>query len=309
MSKDDCRTSVPDENLHSRLMKFRALNSHRFLGTAICAIALLAASVLASAQAITVVKEGGRTIYVNNDASPSRSNPRALTNADFIYWSNTERRWKPVPVPSARVLRAARSAAAEVSKYVATVPAVVPPVGSANTPAPELNPNYMALTRGRMVSTEEIDHAIQAAAARHGVDPNLVRAVIKVESNFNPKALSRKGAMGLMQLMPSTARGLKLTNPFDPTQNVEAGVRHLKSLLQNFRGDVPLTLAAYNAGQGAVERNNGIPPYTETRNYVKRITNLYGTNGQTFPMSSGPRAAPVKMFRDHRGVITISNTE
>ena len=113
------------------------------------------------------------------------------------------------------------------------------------------------------------------AAARHNVDPNLVRAVVKVESNFNPNAVSRKGAIGLMQLMPSTARQLKVKNPFDPDQNVDAGVRHLKQLLENYDGDVRLTLAAYNAGAGAVARSSGVPRYAETQNYVRRITNLY----------------------------------
>ncbi len=117
--------------------------------------------------------------------------------------------------------------------------------------------------------------AIEQAAARHNVDPNLVRAVVKVESNFNPNAVSRKGAMGLMQLMPSTARQLKVRNPFDPEQNVDAGVRHLKQLLESYGGDVKLTLAAYNAGAGAVARSSGVPHYAETQNYVRRITNLY----------------------------------
>jgi soluble lytic murein transglycosylase-like protein len=111
---------------------------------------------------------------------------------------------------------------------------------------------------------------ISAVAQAHGVDPLLVSALIKVESGFRPRARSRKGAMGLMQLMPSTARAYNLRNPFDPRANIEAGIKHLKSLLDHF-GSVEHGLAAYNAGVGAVERFNGIPPYRETRTYVSRI--------------------------------------
>ena len=135
-----------------------------------------------------------------------------------------------------------------------------------------------------------------------------MRALVKVESNFNPNAVSRKGAMGLMQLMPQTARQLKLTNPFNPEENVDAGVRHLKQLLESYGGDVRLSLAAYNAGAGAVARSAGIPRYAETRNYVRRITDLYGGNmGSAY--FSGVSREPVKVQRDSRGVLYISNTD
>ncbi|MFZ0230924.1 MAG: lytic transglycosylase domain-containing protein [Mycobacterium sp.] len=159
------------------------------------------------------------------------------------------------------------------------------------------------------LSGPEIDAAIEQAAERHQVDPNLVRSIIKVESNFNPNAVSRKGAMGLMQLMPATARSLKVSNPFDPQQNVDAGVRHLRQLLDSYGGDVRLSLAAYNAGAGAVARSAGVPKFAETKNYVQRITELYaGGEGGTRVVFTPPHN-PVRMERDARGVLFISNTD
>jgi hypothetical protein len=117
---------------------------------------------------------------------------------------------------------------------------------------------------------------IAAVSEAHGVDPMLVRALIQVESNYRPRARSPKGAMGLMQLMPSTAREYKVRNPFDPRANLEAGIKHLKSLIDRFAGKVELGLAAYNAGEGAVKKFNGVPPYRETRNYVSKILSLAG---------------------------------
>jgi soluble lytic murein transglycosylase-like protein len=116
---------------------------------------------------------------------------------------------------------------------------------------------------------------VDRVAAREGVDPRLVRAVIEVESGFQVNARSPKGAMGLMQLMPATARRYAVKNPYDPVTNIDAGVRHLKSLLARF--PPALALAAYNAGEAAVERFGGVPPYAETRNYVSRILRLVGT--------------------------------
>jgi hypothetical protein len=115
---------------------------------------------------------------------------------------------------------------------------------------------------------------IASMSEAHGVDPNLVRALIQVESGFSPRARSRKGAKGLMQLMPSTAREYQVRDPYDPKANIAAGVKHLKSLID--RWGVELALAAYNAGEGAVKKFNGIPPYRETRNYVSRILALAG---------------------------------
>jgi hypothetical protein len=116
---------------------------------------------------------------------------------------------------------------------------------------------------------------ISAVSEAHGVDPLLVRALIQVESNYQPRARSSKGAMGLMQIMPATAREYRVRNPYDPKTNIEAGIKRLKGLLDKW-GAVDLALAAYNAGEGAVQKFQGIPPYRETRSYVARILTLAG---------------------------------
>ena len=236
--------------------------------------------------------ESGRKIYVNGDepSAASRAQASTASRSSLVYWSSTEHRFKPVPTSGA-VMRAARSAASEVNSYLD---------GRAQA--------HQILNRA--FTQQDIDAAIDAAAARHHVDPSLVRSVVKVESNFNPNAVSRKGAMGLMQLMPSTARSLNVSNPFDPEQNVDAGVRHLRQLLDSYGGNVRLSLAAYNAGAGAVARSAGVPHFRETQDYVRRITNLY--NGGSEPGShifGSPMHEPVHMERDARGVLYISNTE
>jgi hypothetical protein len=117
---------------------------------------------------------------------------------------------------------------------------------------------------------------IATVSEAQGVDPMLVRALIQVESKFRPTARSPKGAMGLMQLMPSTVREYNVRNPFEPKANIEAGIKHLKTLIDRFGSSLELALAAYNAGPGAVEKFNGVPPYRETRDYVTRILSLAG---------------------------------
>ena len=249
-------------------------------------------------EKITATDEHGHKVYVNESVPATAAHHTETSDTPrrtLMYWSSKENRWKPVPPPNAAAMRAARSAAAEVNEYLGHE--------SAQSATAKI---VAANFRGPSATSVDIDTAIEQAAARHNVDPNLVRAVVKVESNFNPNAVSRKGAMGLMQLMPSTARQLKVKNPFDPEQNVDAGVRHLKQLLESYGGDVKLTLAAYNAGAGAVARSAGVPHYAETQNYVRRITNLY-YGGADF--NSGASRDPVRVQRDARGVLYISNTD
>ena len=116
---------------------------------------------------------------------------------------------------------------------------------------------------------------IHRAASRYGVDPAMIKAIIMAESGFNPKAVSRRGAQGLMQLMPQTAQSLGLADAFDPGGNIDAGARYLRQLLNHFRGDIELALAAYNAGIQNVIDHNGVPPFKATRRYVRRVLIYY----------------------------------
>ncbi len=117
----------------------------------------------------------------------------------------------------------------------------------------------------------EFEQLIRTCSEKYGVNPNLVKAVIHAESGYNPNAVSSKGASGLMQLMPGTAKSLKVADRFNPKDNVEGGVKYLRFLLDTFRGDVSLAVAAYNAGLNKVAKYGGIPPYNETRTYVSRV--------------------------------------
>ncbi len=140
-------------------------------------------------------------------------------------------------------------------------PAAAPPSSRADIPAAYLD-------------------LINSACDRHGVDPSLVHAIVKVESDYNPGALSQKGAMGLMQLMPQTAVNMNIKNSFDPAENIDGGVKYLKYLIDRYEGNLSLALAAYNSGETAVKRWGTIPPYKETQDYVKRILLIYnGYNG------------------------------
>ncbi|HSK75686.1 MAG TPA: transglycosylase SLT domain-containing protein [Thermoanaerobaculia bacterium] len=165
------------------------------------------------------------------------------------------------------------------------------PAATAQKPKPQPRRPTLDFDETLGVPPSPYGKLIYEVAVRHAVNPHLVAAVIHVESSFNPRAISRKGACGLMQLLPDTARrfGLKHKKEiFDPAKNLEAGVKYLKWLTRRFDGDVQRVLAAYNAGEGAVDRFGGVPPYRETKNYVQKIFGLLG-----FTTAAGP-AIPVQ---------------
>ncbi|HPB56369.1 MAG TPA: lytic transglycosylase domain-containing protein [Candidatus Aminicenantes bacterium] len=156
---------------------------------------------------------------------------------------------------------------------------------------------------------------IRKFSQREGVDPELVKAIIKTESNFDAGAVSHKGAKGLMQLMTETAKdyGVNVSEIFDPERNLEAGIRHLKRLLDKYNNDTVLALAAYNAGEARVDRYGGIPPFRETQDYVTRITRFYKGEvplnaPKTVSKTTPPRRkTKVKKYYDEKGVLCISN--
>ncbi len=154
---------------------------------------------------------------------------------------------------------------------------------------------------------EHLDRMVSDAAERHRVDPNLVRAVIQAESNWNPFAISRKGAFGLMQLVPGTAAQLGVYNVFDPEQNLDGGVRYLRTLLERYNGDLPRALAAYNAGQGTVDRWGGVPNFRETRLYVQKVTNSYFRPGSGDSRMGGFPPRQIRRMVDERGRVIFTN--
>jgi hypothetical protein len=159
------------------------------------------------------------------------------------------------------------------------------------------------------LAPSEIDHLVRQAANRVQVDPDLVHAIIEVESDYQPNAVSNKGAMGLMQLMPAAAMRFGVDNPFDPKQNIEAGVTYLKYLLDLFGGDLSLALAAYNAGENSVLRQGGIPSYPETRDYLRKVSDRYGAplTGEGKLRPKEPPKAPIYRYVDARGVVHFTN--
>lgn len=177
------------------------------------------------------------------------------------------------------------------------------------TPASFSSPTS-ATTRSRFaarVDRDGVERLVRQAADKHRVDPALIRAVIETESNWNPAAVSNRGAGGLMQLIPTTAMRFGVNDVFDPQQNIDGGVHYLKVLLERYNGNIDLAVAAYNAGEGAVDRAHGIPAFRETRNYVQKVQNAYFRPGSGRLSESLLRARPIHKDVDESGRIIFSN--
>ena len=172
-------------------------------------------------------------------------------------------------------------------------------------PVGKIDPKLIVLDQNAEPSLE-IEKLIQEISQHHGVDPELVRAVAKAESNFNPRAVSNKGALGIMQLIPETAKRFGVANVWDPKQNIEGGVKFLKFLMGRFPDNLPYILAAYNAGENAVLKYRGIPPYRETQAYVRKITQVY--KGDHFLIVSG-QPERIVSYRNDSGRVVHSNLD
>jgi soluble lytic murein transglycosylase len=193
-----------------------------------------------------------------------------------MIWRSTEKLYKGMfcAVTFCGFLFLHNEVVADIYRYV-DAKGTIHFTNTPTTPRYQLFKKSKTRKRIAAVNTGRYDHLIKEISNQYRINPALVKAVIKAESNFDPYAVSKKGARGLMQLMPDTMKDLQVYNPFHPRENINGGVKFLKQLLERFNNDLPLSLAAYNAGPNAVEQYATIPPYEETQHYVKKVLNYF----------------------------------
>jgi soluble lytic murein transglycosylase-like protein len=234
----------------------------------------------ARGQIVSYLDDSGRRIFINADPKPIRRS--SLSTAPKSASAATPDARLPAPQSSGHPSPLAQAAQS------------MPPTS---------NPNETIIQS----TPAEIARMVREVSSRYNVDPELIEAVIQTESHGNPSAVSRKGALGLMQLVPETAQQMGVKNAFDPKQNLDGGVRYLQMLLQRYNGDLDRALAAYNAGPRAVDRAGGVPRYGETRAYVRKVTNSYYRPGSE--RLSGLFASQHRIYRevDSDGRVVFTN--
>jgi soluble lytic murein transglycosylase-like protein len=280
------------------------VSSERLLTRSTFAVAMLAAFVgialptPSRAQIAAAVDSSGRMTFINSNPAPTsqKAHPRSTMSA-------------PAPVIPAQPVTpdvdeppTPKRAPVAATQSKPEAPAAIPSTADTEATGSFVKPIEPAVVQDPM------DRIVQEAAQRHKVDPALVKAVISTESDWNPHAISRKGAEGLMQLIPETAERFGVGNPMDPAQNVEGGTTYLKWLLDRYKGDLRKTLAAYNAGEGAVDQPGGVPRYRETQQYVQKVTHAYFQPGSgRNPTLWEPPRPPVRREVDSNGRVVFTN--
>jgi hypothetical protein len=264
----------------------------------LAAVAWLGLPATSHAQIAAAVSSDGKMTFVNSNSQPHHSgstiSPPSATS--------------PSPAPARSHVVADKD---EPEPYLTPQPqrkAPVKPLPPPAIPATADSAASGSLLKAPEGAVDPIDRIVREAAERNKVDPALVKAVISTESGWNPRAVSRKGAVGLMQLIPETAQRYGVGNLFDPAQNVEGGTMYLKWLLDRYKGDLPKTLAAYNAGEHAVDLYRGVPWYPETQRYVQKVTHAYFQpgSGRNSTLWSPPRP-PVRKEVDSNGRVVFTN--
>jgi len=256
----------------------------------LCA-AVLGLSLPATAQIASSVDANGRVVFVNSDPPVERKKPASKDKEVKVKPGNTS-----------------DNVAEHKNGGLATGPGGQPASEPAGHDIPRVVVANNVPEPRQVVPPERLERIVNDAAAKHDLDPALVSSVIDVESNWNQSAISRKGALGLMQLIPSTAGEMGVRDAFDPAQNIEGGTSYLRLLLDRFHGDIPKSLAAYNAGPAAVERKGAIPNIPETRDYVRKVTSDYFRRGQGKNISLMPKPRiPVRREFDSQGHVLFTN--